>query len=347
MNERIDVVRKVEDADLEGLADLNVDEVYAHIDALTQERPGPLDLYRRWERQQWAASEIDLTVDAQQWGLFDPFTRQSLEEFFAGFYVGEQAVTDTLSPLVFAAPDDQSRLFLSTQLVDEARHSFFFARFYEEVLARGSMDESLANARAMTDSTAYRTIFDRELPALTDAVRLDPNDRAKWVEAVTLYHFMVEGILALVGQKMLLEVLRVNNILPGFRTGFTAVTRDESRHVNYAVWALSKAVAEGHSEAIVRTVDRCFESCLRVYANPEYLIVIPAGLPPQNRMDHRRNWSFAIDSLVKRLRVIGLDQEYIDDLPERGWGYLWDAVKEYEARWGEEHPVRQFASDVG
>lgn len=342
MSDGLDVVRKVEEADISGLADLTVNEVYAHIDHLTDSRPGPLDLYRRWEKQNWSASDIDFTVDKQHWNFFDPYTKQSLEEFFAGFYVGEQAVTDTLAPLVHAAPDEPSRLFLSTQLVDEARHSFFFARFYEEVLESGSMQESLAKAKEWTYSTAYNTVFDVELVGLTDAVRQDPYDRGKWVEAVTLYHFMVEGILALVGQRMLLEVLRFNNILPGFRAGFTAVTRDESRHVSYAVWALSKAVAEGQADAITRTVDRCLEPCLRVYANPEYRIILPAGLPPEARVDHRNNWKFGIDSLTKRLRVAGLPADYLKQVEERGWKAVWAAVEEYEQRWGEDHPVRAF-----
>jgi len=336
------VVRRVEKSDMEGLNDLSVEDLYDHIDALTEQRPGPIDLFRRWESQQWSVTDLDFAEDKLQWQLFDPFTRSGLEEFFAGFFVGEQAVTDTLAPLVSAAPDEGSRLFLATQLVDEARHSYFFARFYEEVLGISPMADALSSAKRWTDSTAYRNVFERDLVALTDAVRLDPTDYAAWVEAVTLYHMMVEGILALVGQRMLLQLLRANKILPGFRTGFTAVTRDESRHVNFAVWALAGAVKQGMEPSIRRAVDRSLEDCLRVYLNPEYLVVIPEGLPPEARMDPRANWRFGIESLIKRLKSAGVDPEYLKDTDAAWWDAVGKALSEYEEKWGTEHPVRQW-----
>ena len=36
------------------------------------------------------------------------------------FFQGEQAVTDTLAPWITAAPTEEMRLFLSTQVADEA-----------------------------------------------------------------------------------------------------------------------------------------------------------------------------------------------------------------------------------
>lgn len=343
MSKSQDVVRRVEDADLQELGDLSVEDVYEHIDALTKQRPGPVDLYRRWERQHWAASEIDFSVDQQHWSVFDAFTKENLEQFFSGFFVGEQAVTDTLAPLVMGAPDEDSRLFLSTQLVDEARHSFFFARFYQEVIGvPGGIAEALSYARPWTNTTPYIQIFEKDLVQLTDDARLDPSDRRAWVKGITLYHMLVEGMLALTGQRMLLQILRTSNILPGFRQGFTAVTRDESRHVNFAVWALARSVSEGHEEAIREVMDLSLEACLRIYCNPEYKIFIPAGMPAELRSDPRHDWGFAIDSLTKRLRSAGVDAAYLDHLRETSWQHLWKAVAEYEDRWRDEHPVRQW-----
>ena len=62
-----EAVEIVERTPLQGLADLSTDVVYTHVDYLGRELPGPVDLYRRWERQQWSATEIDFTVDRQQW----------------------------------------------------------------------------------------------------------------------------------------------------------------------------------------------------------------------------------------------------------------------------------------
>jgi len=50
------------------------------------------------------------------------------------FFHGEECVTATLAPWVNSAPTEEMQLFLSTQLADEARHTVFFDRFFEEVV---------------------------------------------------------------------------------------------------------------------------------------------------------------------------------------------------------------------
>src|SRR5215831_21064242 len=132
--QELEAVEIVEKSSLEALGTLSPDVVYAHVDYLGRELPGPIDLYQRWERQQWSATEIDFSVDRRQWQAMSTSMREQIEGAFLAFFYGEQAVTDTLSPLVHAAPDEDNRLFLSTQLVDEARHSYFFARFFGEAL---------------------------------------------------------------------------------------------------------------------------------------------------------------------------------------------------------------------
>src|SRR5215472_6292673 len=106
--------------------------------------------------------------------------REQLAGTFLAFFYGEQCVTDTLSPMVHAAPDEENRLFLSTQLVDEARHSYFFARFFSEVLGIGAglqsaLAEAGAQVRELTgDDGDYNRIFrprTGELATVTEAVR--------------------------------------------------------------------------------------------------------------------------------------------------------------------------------
>jgi ribonucleoside-diphosphate reductase beta chain len=340
-----ETVRRVEESDLEGLRDMDIEDVYAHIDILLKDLPGPLDLYQRWERQQWSASALDFTTDATHWRAFGPFMQEQLQNILCGFFVGEQAVTDTLSPILIGAPDEESRWFLSTQVVDEARHAYFFARFFNEVIGiEGGLQASLDHARRWSNTPAYRGIFDAggELVLSTEAVRLDPHDYGKWVRAVTVYHLMVEGILALTGQRLLLQLLRRLDLLPAFRAGFTAVTRDESRHVNYGIWALRRAVEKGHEGDIRGAVERSLEASLRIYANPHRRIVIPANMDPRARQDPRDNWTFAIDSMAKRLRAAHVDTGYVDDVSARGWAIIWNAVAEYERIHGEDHPVREW-----
>lgn len=306
---------------------------------------GPLDLYRRWEQQQWAATELDFSVDRQHWLMIDRSGRDDLTGFFAGFFVGEQAVTDTLAPLVMAAPSEESRLFLATQLVDEARHSYFFSRFYSDVLGvNGSMSAALKQARAWTETDSFHQIFDIDLIRSTDAVRRDPADYAAWVEAITLYHMLIEGVLALVGQRQLLRMLKLWDILPAFRSGFMAVARDESRHVSFGVWALKQAVESGLETHIHKAIDHSLSPCMRVYANPNERLAISSEMPKalREQIDFRRRWKFGIDSLCKRLGSAGVDEDYLRNLDSRSWDVINEAVNEYEKTWSEEHPVRLF-----
>lgn len=346
MSSTTETIRRVEETKLDGLKDLDIEDVYTHIEVLLQERPGPMDLYRRWEQQQWSASALDFSPDKEHWeGLFTPYLREQMQIIFSGFFVGEYAVTDTLSPLLIGAPSEEDRMFLSTQVVDEARHTYFFARFFSEVIGiPGSLGDTIEYAKDWILSGPYSQIFENDLVGLTDAVRIDPGDYSKWLKGITVYHLMVEGILALVGQKLILRVLRALDLLPSFRAGFTAVTRDESRHVNYGVWALQQGIGKGYESAITETVDQTLASCFRIYANPERKIVIPDDVPASVRQDPRTNWSFGIDSLTKRLRVAGVNDDYVGEVKDRAWKIIWSAIDEYESLHGEDHPVRGWES---
>jgi ribonucleoside-diphosphate reductase beta chain len=340
-----EAVEIVEKSSLQALGTLSPDVVYAHVDYLGRELPGPVDLYQRWERQQWSATEIDFSVDRRQWQGMTTAMRDQLEGAFLAFFFGEQAVTDTLSPLVHAAPDEDNRLFLSTQLVDEARHSYFFARFFSEALGvSGGLRETLAYAsQARQIGGGYGRIFepsDGELVTLTEAVRVQPDDYGRWVQAITVYHLMVEGVLALPGQRRLLRLTRMNDLFPGFRAGFTAVTRDESRHVSYGVWALREAVRAGREADIRTVVDRTLVHCVGVGGNPEVKLTRPHDVPPTMRLDPREQWSFVVDSITKRLRTAAVSPDYVAEIDRRAWDLIRAGVKRYEELHGEEHPVR-------
>src|ERR671921_2287017 len=100
------------------------------------------DLYARWERGNWRATEIDLTQDRIDWHeRLTPEQRRGALWLYALFLHGEDAVTDDLSPYVDAAPLEEQKYFLATQQADEARHSVFFNRFMKEVV--GIQGESI------------------------------------------------------------------------------------------------------------------------------------------------------------------------------------------------------------
>jgi hypothetical protein len=71
------------------------------------------DLYARWERGNWRATEIDFTQDARQWREdFTDFERAAALWNYALFFWGEDAVADGLSPYIDAAPRGGCRVKL-------------------------------------------------------------------------------------------------------------------------------------------------------------------------------------------------------------------------------------------
>jgi len=339
-------VERVEKASLQDLRSVVIDDVYVQMDYLLQSRATPMDLYHRWEKQNWSTQDLDFTEDAQHWksmtGVFEAFQIE-LQRSFTLFFVGEQAVTDTLSPLVHAAPDEPARIFLSTQLVDEARHAVFFSKFFEEVVGiSGGLSAALSVLRDRTVG-GFRQIFDNQLVEATEAVRRDPHDYAAWVEGITIYHLIVEGMLALTGQKYLLSILRTMRILPGFQAGFTAVARDESRHVNFGVRAIMEAgIREPELlDRVASAVFRLLEPAVRTVAAPDRKFAIqPEESPEEFRVNPYEVRDFSLHSLIKRLKVAGLSDDTLAEVRERGIAYYDACWEEYEQEHGLEHPRR-------
>src|SRR3954467_1154195 len=158
------------------------------------------ELYDLWERQQWQTQELDFSRDREDW-----HERISPEERFqrmyglSSFFIGEQKVADELGPIMRAAPTEQQRIFLSTQIADEARHVRFFDRFFSEVGVLEDATELRERLEALDKhlNEAFRDLFDGLLKERVDRLGRDPEDRDAFVEAITLYHMVIEGMLAL------------------------------------------------------------------------------------------------------------------------------------------------------
>src|SRR3954466_825144 len=189
-------------------------------------------LYELWERQQWATQDLDFSQDRIDWEGFDEEERFQRMTGLSAFFIGEQRVTAELGPIMRAVPDEDMRIFLSTQIADEARHVAFFDRFYREVgvyEAEGLRERLDATAEHLNDD--FRKLFDEMLPSKADRLAVEPEDMVTLVEAITLYHMVIEGSLALTGQHFIIDYNEREGTLPGFVEGFTNVARDEHRHV--------------------------------------------------------------------------------------------------------------------
>lgn len=293
-----------ENAELKELGDVPIDDVLGIID---REAPDYRGLYYRWERQQWEAGAIDFSEDRRQWQEdFTPELRRSFLWGLSSFYVGEEQVTNTLVPFVDAAPTEEQQVFLTTQLVDEARHTVFFDRFYSEALDEEGTDmKSRLQAQTERLNDGFRTLLLEMLPAASERIRKDLSDMDALVGGVVLYHLVIEATLALTGQRYLLNYTRENDLLPGFRQGFTAVARDESRHVGFGVKFLKEMVdRDAHYATVIQDALReIVPISLTVIEPPggdmSYFEPLPYG--PDDLTQ------FAFNSLTKRLNVIGVE----------------------------------------
>jgi ribonucleoside-diphosphate reductase beta chain len=295
----------LEQASLAQLQQTPIDNVLQIIDEGLVHLPSYRELYYRWEKQQWKASEIDFEVDRQQWAAMSQDERNMRMYGLSAFFQGEASVTDTLSPYAIAMPEEEMRLFVTTQQVDEARHTVFFARFFNEVIGldRGKLEDTLVEVRQyMNPDLQY--ILIEALDEIGERLRQDPKNVATLVEGVTLYHVIIEGTMALAGQRGILENYRLNNIFPGFRGGFTAVARDESRHVVFGVRFLRDMIQRDRAYASVvqATVEKYAPRALTAISPADEQVpnILAAGEDP---------WvtpRFAQDSLRKKLKVVGL-----------------------------------------
>jgi putative sterol carrier protein len=203
------------------------------------------DLYARWERGNWKATELDFSEDRRQWWEdFTEFERTAALWNYSLFFWGEDAVADNLSPYIDAAPREEQKYFLTTQQVDEARHAVFFKRFMQEVcdIAPGGSAGSSLQAIKPQLSPGFRKIFDR-LDLMADELRADRSP-AKLAAAVTLYHIVIEASLAQPGQHFICSYLERRDQLPAFREGMQNIAADEQRHIGFGVKLLSDLARE-------------------------------------------------------------------------------------------------------
>ncbi len=170
-----------------------------------------VDLYRRWEENNWSAMGIDFSNDREGWDGLSEMQRKSALWMYSMFFYGEDSVADNLSPYIDAAPNEEQAYFLTTQQVDEARHAVHFHRFFKEVLGAGDDVASTLRTTLPQLGWGYRGVFDR-LDRMADELRAD-RSLPKFAQAVTLYHLVVEGTLAQPGPALhrgLLHQSRIN-----------------------------------------------------------------------------------------------------------------------------------------
>jgi ribonucleoside-diphosphate reductase beta chain len=301
---------KTEDEALSVLMDADIDKVMSGLDKIIEAAPSYEKLFMRWQRQQWSTEDFDFAEDAKQWAdpeLINEEERRFLLFGFSQFFLGEERVTVELLPFALATPNHEAQTFLTTQISDEAKHMVFFDRFYREVLGMKAdgIGEMLDTQRHNVNDH-WKDLFDGILHECAERLRKDPTDFAALVRGITVYMVVIEGTLALTGARFIIRSLKEREWFPGFTAGFTAVNRDESRHVGFGVKFLSDAIKDDPANA--RIIEETLKETLPVAS----LVFVPPWVDdPYNFStpfyESKEIFEYSLKALSKKLAAMGLD----------------------------------------
>ncbi len=264
-------------------------------------------LYALWERQNWRAHELDFSVDREHW-LVTPAEAQRHTAFSIGsFYVGEERVTADLAPFLIAAPSGEVEAFLATQLVDEMRHAVFFDRWANEVMGLES-GSFRARLHEIEDRMLgpWRFLFDDSLREIANRIKNRPDDLELFVEGIVTYHMVTEGVLAMPGQRIMIEYTEEHELYPGFNQGFRLVEQDEHRHIAFGVRFLKDVCDERPEmkQVILRRLEQLLPKAAEVFCPPE-------ADDPSDFVSYGHHssqiYGFAYQALKRRMAAIGIE----------------------------------------
>ncbi len=199
----------------------------------------PMRLFEKAKRYGvWNPSEIDFSQDAADWKQLTAVEQEVLLHLTSLFQAGEEAVTADILPLLLIVAAEgriEEEMYLTTFLFEEAKHTDFFRRFLDEV-AGVQADLSYFH------SSSYREIVYEALPAAMQRLLTDGSPAAQ-VRASVTYNMIVEGVLAETGYHAYLSALERNGLMPGQCRGIRLLKQDESRHIAYGIYLISRLVA--------------------------------------------------------------------------------------------------------
>ncbi|GAB4466906.1 MAG: R2-like ligand-binding oxidase [Anaerolineales bacterium] len=216
----------------------------------------PMRLYEKAKRLGvWNPSDIDLAKDKSDWAALQPDEKDLILRLLAMFVAGEEAVTLDLLPLIRVVAREgriEEEMFLTTFLFEEAKHTDFFRRFLDEVAVPSPVGRGMSEGQGEGDLSRYHTdnyrhIFYDALPAALSKLEADPSPSAQ-IRASATYNMIVEGVLAETGYHAFFTMLERKDLMPGLRKGISLLKQDESRHIAYGVYLLSRLLARHPEE---------------------------------------------------------------------------------------------------
>lgn len=259
----------------------------------------------------WDPAAIDLTQDRADWQTFTDEQKDATLRLISLFQAGEESVTLDLLPLIQVIASEgrlEEEIFLTSFLFEEAKHVEFMNRFLTEVAEVRGEDLS----RYHTPS--YRRIFYEALPQAMHRLTYDPSPIAQ-AEASVTYNMIVEGVLAETGYYGFFQAYKRQQKMPGLVQGIAKMMQDESRHIAFGVYLLSRLIAE-HGDPVWHAIQERMNLLL-----PDALGVVqevfepyepnmPFGLDKQEFLNYAMVQFTRRDNRLARARSLSLEQLY-------------------------------------
>jgi ribonucleoside-diphosphate reductase beta chain len=244
----------------------------------------------------WNPADIDLSQDRQDWARLTGEEKDVLLRLTALFTAGEESVVQELLPLMWVISKEQrleEEMFLAAFLFEEAKHVETFRRFVDAIACH---EGDLSHYH----TPQYKDVFYQALPEAMAALMTDSSPVAQ-ARASATYNMIVEGVLAETGYHAYHTILTQGGIMPGMVKLVELVKRDESRHLAYGLFLLSRLIQD-HGQSVWQAIEERMSELL----GPAIGVIeelfgcydpMPFGLSPevfidfatrqfQSRMDH-------------------------------------------------------------
>ena len=259
-----------------------------------QRNTPPMRLFEKAKRfGVWNPSEIDFRQDVEDWRRLTPLEQEVLLHLTALFQAGEEAVTADILPLILTIAAEgrlEEEMYLTTFLFEEAKHTDFFRRFLDEVAGAH-------HDLTQYHSPNYRAIVYDALPVAMQRLLADPSPAAQ-VRAAVTYNMIVEGVLAETGYHAYITALERNSLMPGQCHGIRLLKQDESRHIAYGIYLISRLMVADAKlwDVAEATMNELLGPAMGVVADTfAQYPVMPFGLEESDFTD------FALGQFQKRL----------------------------------------------
>ncbi len=258
----------------------------------------PMRLWQKAKRLGiWNPMDIDLTQDRLDWQGLQAEEQEYLLSICSRFLAGEESVTLDLLPLIKTVAQEgriEEEIFLTSFLWEEAKHMEGFRRFFDEVANEHS-------DLTRFYSPAFQQIFYDELPRVMNRLYTDTSVEAQ-VDASVTYNMIVEGVMAETGYYVFSLALTRNKLMPGMQQFVANLKRDESRHIAFAVYFLSRLVAE-HGDVAWNAIEKRMHDLLPLVRESSQRAGVSYTVVPFN-IDPEETSAYSSMQFQKRLERI-------------------------------------------